>query len=61
MCEAAKNILKNDRRRPKPQGRNAAIARMLIKQREFKDYKPTTIEDYIRSEVRGWEKSNPGK
>jgi hypothetical protein len=61
MCKAARNILENDCRRPKPQGRNAAIARMLIKQREFKDYKPTTIEDYIRSEVRGWEKSNPGK
>jgi hypothetical protein len=61
MCEGAKNILNNDRRRPKPQGRNAAIARMLIKQREFKDYKPATIEDYIRLEVREWEKRNPGK
>jgi hypothetical protein len=61
MCKAARNILENDRRRPKPQGRNAAIARMLLRQKEFKDYKPETIEDYIRAEVREWEKSNPGK
>jgi hypothetical protein len=62
MCKAARDILNNDRRRPKPQGRNAAIARMLIKQkREFKDYKLATIEDYIRAEVREWEKKNSGK
>ena len=61
MCKAASDILNNDRRRPKPQGRNAAIARMLIKQKDFKFYKPATIEDYIRSEVREWEKANPGK
>src|SRR5262245_20883451 len=61
MCEVAKNILNNDRRRPKPQGRNRAIAKKLIKQKNFKDYKLETIEDYIRSEVRGWEKKNPGK
>jgi hypothetical protein len=60
MCAAATNILDNDRRRPKPQGRNRALARMLIKQEDFKDYKLETIEDYIRSEVRGWEKKNPG-
>jgi hypothetical protein len=61
MCAAAENILNNNRRRPKPQGRNRAIAKMLIKQKEFKDYKLATIEDYIRSEVREWEKKNSGK